>query len=231
VFVEGFAAGPPGTNCWIVAPAPGEQCVIVDPGVDAVARLDEILAEHRLHPVAVLLTHGHVDHTFSVVPVCDARDVAAYIHPADRPQLTDPWTWIGVPRGTPLYGASLPSAEPADVRELTDGGTIEIAGLRFETRHAPGHTPGSVAFGLDAPDAPLFFSGDLLFQGTIGRCDLPGGSEDAMFDSLARVVLPLPDETVVHPGHGPSTTMARERRWNEYLEHAAQRRTKKERSP
>lgn len=230
MFVDGFAAGPPGTNCWIVAPGPGEQCVVVDPGVGAAARVDEIVAEHRLHPVAVLLTHGHVDHTFSVVPVCDARDVPAYIHPDDRPQLTDPWTWIGVPKGTPLYGGSLPAAEPSDVRELTDGDTLEIAGLSLEVRHTPGHTPGSVSFGLAAPDAPLFFSGDLLFQGTIGRCDLPGGSEDAMFDSLARVVLPLPDETVVHPGHGPTTTVARERRWNEFLEHAAERQ-KKERSP
>lgn len=230
MFVDGFPAGPPGTNCWVIAPGPGEQCVVVDPGIHVTARLDEILAEHRLHPVAVLLTHGHIDHTFSVVPVCDARDVPAYVHPDDRGQLTDPWSAIGVAPGTLMYGTSLPAAEPSDVREIADGDGIELAGLRFEVRHAPGHTPGSVAFGLAAPDAPLFFSGDLLFQGTIGRCDLPGGSEPDMFDSLARVVLPLPDETVVHPGHGPSTTVGRERRTNQYLEYVAWRQQKKERS-
>ena len=228
MFVSGFAAGPPGTNCWVIAPGDGEQCVVVDPGIGVQPRIDEIVAEHRLHPVAVLLTHGHVDHTFSVVLVCEARDVPAYLHPEDRAQLTDPWTWIGIPPGTPMYGASLPTAEPADVRELADGDVLEIAGLRFGVRHAPGHTPGSVAFALGTPDAPLFFSGDLLFQGTIGRCDLPGGSEPDMLDSLARVVLPLPDETVVHPGHGPSTTIGRERRWNQYLELVASRQTQKE---
>lgn len=231
MFVSGFPAGPPGTNCWVIAAGPGEQCLVVDPGIGVVPRLDALLAEHRLHPVAVLLTHGHIDHTYSVVPVCDARDVPAYIHPDDRGQLADPWSGLGLPPGTPVYGTRLPAAEPADVRELTDGAQVELAGLRLTVRHAPGHTPGSVAFGLTAPDAPLFFSGDLLFQGAIGRCDLPGGSEPAMFDSLARVVLPLPDETVVHPGHGPSTTIGRERRTNQYLEYVSWRQTKKEPSP
>ena len=218
MFVSGFPAGPPGTNCFVVAPGPGEQCVVIDPGMEAAGPLEELLDRHRLHPVAVLLTHGHIDHTYSVVPVCEARDVPAWIHPDDRGQLTDPWSAIGVPRGMPIYGTSLPAAEPADVRELADGEELEIAGLRLSTRHAPGHTPGSVAFGLAAPDAPLFFSGDLLFAGSIGRVDLPGGSEEEMFDSLTRVVLPLADETVVHPGHGPSTTVGRERLTNPFLQ-------------
>ena len=92
MLVTGFPAGPPGTHCWVVAPAAGERCVVVDPGVQAVDPLDRVLAKHRLRPAAVLLTHGHLDHTFSVVPVCGARDVPAYLHPDDRPQLTDPWT-------------------------------------------------------------------------------------------------------------------------------------------
>ncbi|HEX6755808.1 MAG TPA: MBL fold metallo-hydrolase [Mycobacteriales bacterium] len=228
MLVTGFPAGPPGTNCWVLAAGAGEQCLVVDPGIGAAARLDEIVAEHRLHPVAVLLTHGHIDHTFSVVPVCDARDVPAYIHPDDRGQLTDPWSAIGLAPGTPMYGTRLPAAEPADVRPLADGAEIDLAGLRVGVAHAPGHTPGSVAFSLTAPEAPLFFSGDLLFQGAIGRCDLPGGSEPDMFDSLARVVLPLADDTVVHPGHGPSTTVGRERRTNQYLEYVSWRQSKKE---
>ncbi len=218
MLVTGFPAGPPGTNCWVVAPAAGERCVVVDPGVGAAGPLDDLLAEHRLHPVAVLLTHGHLDHTFSVVPVCAARDVPAYVHPADRPQLADPWSGLGLPRGTPLFGLSaLPAAEPADVRPLADGDTLELAGLRLGVRHAPGHTEGSVVFSLDAPGEPVLFSGDLLFAGSIGRVDLPGGSEAAMLDSLARVVLPLDDATVVHPGHGPSTSIGRERATNPFL--------------
>jgi hydroxyacylglutathione hydrolase len=219
VLVTSFPAGPPGTNCFVVAPGPGERCVVVDPGIDAVDQLDDVLARHRLRPAAVLLTHGHLDHTFSVVPVCGARDVPAWIHPDDRVQLTDPLTWIGVRPGTPFLGLpSLPTAEPADVRELADGQTLELAGLSLGVRHAPGHTLGSVVFTLAGPDAPLLFAGDLLFAGSIGRTDLPGGSYPAMLDSLARVVLPMDDATVVHPGHGPDTTIGRERATNPYLQ-------------
>ena len=219
MLVTGFPAGPPGTNCWVVAAAAGERCLVVDPGIGAVDPLEEVLRRHRLRPAAVLLTHGHLDHTFSVVPVCGASDVPAYLHPDDRPQLTDPWTWLGLPPGVPLMGMpSLPLAEPADLRPLVDGDTLELAGLRIGVRHAPGHTLGSVVFTLDTPDAPVLLAGDLLFAGSIGRMDLPGGSEAAMLDSLARVVLPLDDATVVHPGHGPSTTVGRERATNPYLQ-------------
>jgi hydroxyacylglutathione hydrolase len=218
VLVTGFPAGPTGTNCYLLAPGPGEQCVVVDPGIAAVDQIDALIAEHRLHPVAVLLTHGHLDHTFSVVPVCDARDVPAYIHPADRHQLADPWSGLGLPRNTPLFGhGSLSFAEPSDLRPLDDGTVLTLAGLELRVRHAPGHTPGSVAFSLQTPDAPLLLAGDLLFAGSIGRVDLPGGSEEEMIRSLVRVVLPLDDETVVRPGHGPATTIGRERRTNQYL--------------
>jgi hydroxyacylglutathione hydrolase len=223
VLVEGFPAGPPATNCYVVAPAAGEQCVVVDPGIGADAPLDDLLGRRRLHPVAVLLTHGHCDHTFSVLPVCGAKDVPAYIHPADRGQLTDPWTPIGLPRHTPLFGR-LRWAEPADVRTLADGEILEIAGLSLRVDLAPGHTPGSVTF--TAPqadpdtDAPVLFSGDLLFAGSIGRTDFPGGSYQEILRSLARVVLPLPDDTVVLSGHGPATTVGRERAGNPYLREA-----------
>jgi hydroxyacylglutathione hydrolase len=219
VLVSGFPAGPPGTNCFVVAPAPGERCLVIDPGIGATDPLAEVLDRHRLRPAAVLLTHGHIDHTFSVVPVCDTNDVPAWIHPDDRGQLTDPLRWLGVPPGTPLMGMpSLPAAEPADLRELADGDTLELAGLRLGVRHTPGHTLGSVVFTLDTADEPLLFAGDLLFAGSIGRTDLPGGSYPAMLESLARVVLPLDDATVVHPGHGPDTTIGRERATNPYLQ-------------
>ncbi|MDP9240014.1 MAG: MBL fold metallo-hydrolase, partial [Actinomycetota bacterium] len=200
----------------------GEQCVVIDPGIDAQGPLDDVLTEHRLRPVAVLLTHGHVDHTFAVVPVCGARGIAAYVHPSDRRQLTDPWGGLAIPRGTPLFGR-LDFAEPDDVRELADGEALNLAGLDLTVALAPGHTPGSVVFGLATPDEPVMFAGDLLFAGSIGRVDLPGGSEADMLASLSRVVLPLPDETVVHPGHGPSTTIGRERVSNSYLQMVAPR--------
>jgi glyoxylase-like metal-dependent hydrolase (beta-lactamase superfamily II) len=214
VLVEGFPALVAGTNCWVIAPGPGEQCVIVDPGVGVGDQLAEVVERHRLHPVAVLLTHGHLDHTFSVVPVCQARDVPAYIHPADRGQLTDPWSALGLPKGAPLFGVQgLTFAEPGDVRPLEDGAGVSLAGLDFTVLHAPGHTEGSVVFTVD--DALV--SGDVLFAGSIGRVDLPGGSMAAMLQSLREVILPMPDDRVVYPGHGPTTTIGRERMTNPYL--------------
>ncbi|MCU1659575.1 MAG: Glyoxylase, beta-lactamase superfamily [Pseudonocardiales bacterium] len=217
MLITGFPSDATATNCWVVAPAAGEQCVVIDPGIGVGARLDDVIAEHRLHPVAVLLTHGHFDHTFSVLPVCQARDVPAYIHPADRGQLADPWSGISVPAGTPLFG-SLTFAEPDDVRELGDGDKVALAGLDFSVRHAPGHSAGSVVFGLSGTDEPVLFAGDVLFAGSIGRVDLPGGSMAAMENSLRSVILPLDGATQVHPGHGPSTTIARERATNPYLQ-------------
>lgn len=216
MLVEGFPAGPQQTNCWVVAAAPGEQCVVIDPGVGAEDALDEVLERHRLHPVAVLLTHGHFDHTFAVVPVCQARDIPAYIAPADRGQLTDPWSAVGLPVGVPLFGR-LTWAEPADVRPLAHGVLLDLAGLALRVDAVPGHTPGSVAFGCGDD----LFSGDLLFAGSVGRTDFPGGSTEQLFDSITRVVLPLPDETRVRPGHGPDTTVGRERATNPFLREVA----------
>jgi glyoxylase-like metal-dependent hydrolase (beta-lactamase superfamily II) len=164
----------------------------------------------------VLLTHGHFDHTFSVLPVCEARDVPAYIHPADRGQLADPWSGVGMPRGTPLFG-SLTFAEPDDVRPLVDGEKVSLAGLDLTVRHAPGHSPGSVVFGIDTAEGPVLFGGDVLFAGSIGRVDLPGGSMAEMTRTLREVVLPLDDITVVRTGHGPSTTVGHERGTNPFL--------------
>jgi glyoxylase-like metal-dependent hydrolase (beta-lactamase superfamily II) len=213
----GFPSDVTATNCWVLARGQGEQCVVIDPGIGVVAQLDDVIDHNRLHPVAVLLTHGHFDHTFSVLPVCSARGVPAWIHPSDRRQLADPWSGIGMPPGTPLFG-SLTFAEPEDVRELTDGATVSVAGFDFTVRSAPGHTPGSVVFGMSVADEPTVFSGDVLFAGSIGRVDLPGGSMADMQRSLRDVILPMADETVVHPGHGPSTTIGRERATNPFLQ-------------
>jgi hydroxyacylglutathione hydrolase len=213
VLVAGFPAGSFAANCYLVATEPGAECLIIDPGEDAEPGIAEIVAQHRLKPVAVLLTHGHIDHVWSVAPVCGAKGIPAYIHPADRALLTDPARGLSLRPGLELFGG-LTFSEPDDVRELTDGAVLSLAGLEITVDHAPGHTPGSVAF---RSGTSVMFSGDLLFAGSIGRTDLPGGDPAAMMDSLARVCLTLPDETAVLPGHGPQTTIGAERAGNQFL--------------
>jgi glyoxylase-like metal-dependent hydrolase (beta-lactamase superfamily II) len=217
VLVTGFPAAAFGTNCFVVATGRGEQAVVVDPGVEVVDQLDEVLREHRLQPVAVLLTHGHIDHTYSVTPVCGARGIPAYIHPGDDAMLADPMSGIS-PETAALFGGRLQWSEPDDVRSLDDGAVLSLAGLQITVDHAPGHTRGSVAFRLPGDDVPqVMLSGDLLFAGSIGRTDLPGGDTDQMLRSLARTVLTLDDDVVVLPGHGPETTIGRERATNPFL--------------
>jgi len=225
VLIAGFPAGAWGTNCYVVAPAAGEECVIIDPGHLATQGVEDTLAKHRLKPVAVILSHGHIDHVASVVPICGAHDVPAWIHPEDRYMLTDPAKALGRAVGTQLLG-ELTIGEPDDLRELTDGATLPLAGLEFAVAHAPGHTRGSVTYRLpgaggSADVPPVLFSGDLLFAGSVGRTDLPGGSPAELMESLARVCLPLDDSTVVLSGHGPQTTIGRERAANPYLGEAA----------
>ncbi|MFR9727232.1 MBL fold metallo-hydrolase [Streptomyces sp. MS19] len=222
MLIAGFPAGAWGTNCYLVAPAAGEECVIIDPGHRAAPGVEEAVARHRLKPVAVILTHGHVDHVASVVPVCGAHGVPAWLHPEDRYMLSDPEKAIGARIGQPLMG-ELTVGEPDDLRELTDGARLDLAGLSFSVAHAPGHTKGSVTFRLpERPDIPpVLFSGDLLFAGSIGRTDFPGGDPDEILRSLARVCLPLDDSTVVLSGHGPQTTIGRERATNPYLRDTA----------
>ncbi len=216
MLIAGFPAGSFAANCYIIASGPGSECLIIDPGQDSAPGIEEIVARHRLHPVAVLATHGHVDHIWSIAPVCDAAGIPAYIHPADRALLSDPGLGLsGIP-GQQLF-RGITFAEPADVLELTDGMTIELAGVSLVVDHAPGHTPGSVTFRLPEAAGPMF-TGDLLFAGSIGRTDLPGGDYRTILDSLSRVCLPLPDETVVLPGHGQQTTIGVERATNQFLD-------------
>lgn len=222
MLIAGFPAGAWGTNCYLVAPAAGEECVIIDPGHQAAEGVEDALKKHRLKPVAVVLTHGHIDHVASVVPVCGAHDVPAWIHPDDRYMMSDPEKAIGRSLGAQLLG-ELTVGEPSDVKELADGARLKLAGLDFSVAHAPGHTKGSVTFQLpESAEVPsVFFSGDLLFAGSIGRTDMPGGSQADMFESLARVCLPLDDSTVVLPGHNEHTTIGRERATNPYLRQVA----------
>jgi glyoxylase-like metal-dependent hydrolase (beta-lactamase superfamily II) len=218
VLVAGFPAGSFAANCYLVAPAPGEECVIIDPGQDAEPGIEDLLAKYRLKPIAVLLTHGHIDHMWSVAPVCGAKGIPAYIHPDDRALLSDPAQGLSLLAKQQFLGG-MTFSEPDDVKELADGEVIPMAGLDFTIAHAPGHTEGSVTFGTEAAvedtDGTLF-TGDLLFAGSIGRTDLPGGDHAKILHSLART-LTLPDATLVLPGHGPQTTIGAERGSNPFL--------------
>ncbi|HYN29298.1 MAG TPA: MBL fold metallo-hydrolase [Dermatophilaceae bacterium] len=224
----GFPAAAFDTNCYVLAPAAGEECLVVDPGIGVEETLREVFAEHRLRPAAVLLTHGHLDHVYAVTPVCGSG-TAAYVHTDDRYRLADPlagldpgFLWMVESQ----FGQRATWQEPERVVEVTDRQRLELAGLVLEVRHAPGHTEGSVLFTLDEvpdglrADEPIdrtVVSGDVLFAGSIGRTDLPGGSTAAMQRSLRQVVLPLPDSSLVLTGHGPATTIRRERASNPYL--------------
>lgn len=225
MLIAGFPAGPWGTNCYVVATGPGSECVVVDPGKDAADGVAEVVREHRLKPVSVLVTHGHLDHMWCVAPVAGTYDATAWVHPADRHLLSDPMAGMSPETSRMLPGllgdSAAAWAEPDDVRELADGQELELAGVRFTVDHTPGHTQGSVTFRTPYDDVPevsaVLFSGDLLFAGSIGRTDLPGGDHPTMLRSLATKVLTLADDVVVLPGHGEQTSVGRERATNPFL--------------
>jgi hydroxyacylglutathione hydrolase len=220
VLIAGFPAGSWAANCYVVATGSGSECVVVDPGQDAAPGIADIVREHRLKPVAVLLTHGHVDHIWSVTPVAGTYDATAWIHPRDRHLLSDPLAGISPESAAMLLGGRYEFSEPDDVAELADGQRLELAGLEVVVDHTPGHTQGSVAFRTPYAEddvSEVMFSGDLLFAGSIGRTDLPGGDHTTMLETLRDRVLTLPDDVVVLPGHGEQTSIARERATNPFL--------------
>lgn len=201
------------TNCWVLATKPGEECVVIDPGMpDVSLQLAEILEKHKLKPVAVIATHGHLDHTFSIQSIADGYEIASYIHSEDRAFLAHPEKLHGADFVATLSGMNF--SEPKDVRELRNGDVVDLVGLSFTAIHAPGHTRGSLMFNVSDE---VIISGDVLFAGSIGRTDLPTGSAKDMDESLRKKVLPLSDHLRVLPGHGPDTTIAQEKKTNPYL--------------
>ncbi|MGB5730483.1 MAG: MBL fold metallo-hydrolase [Acidimicrobiia bacterium] len=201
------------TNCYVIAPERGGPAVIVDapPDVDAVARL---LTAYDLVPVALLVTHGHVDHAGGAAGVVERTGVSAYIHPDDDYLVSDPATQL-----RSIFGFVPPGVEqfapPERYVDLVDGQHLAFAGFDFEVRHTPGRTLGHCVFVVE--EEGLIFSGDQLFAGSIGRSDLPGGDFRTLMASMRTRVMTLPDDTRVLPGHGPETTIGRERVVNPFI--------------
>ena len=201
------------TNCWIIAAKAGQECIIIDPGMPDISHeISAIIAENNLKPVAALMTHGHLDHTFSVKPLADGYGIASYIHSEDREYLLKPQGAHGAEFIATLDAMSF--EEPTDTRNLRHGDLLEILDLKITAIHAPGHTKGSTMFTINDE---VLISGDVLFAGSIGRTDLPSGSHEAMVKTLKTRVLPLNDDLCVLPGHGPETTIKFERKNNPYL--------------
>jgi glyoxylase-like metal-dependent hydrolase (beta-lactamase superfamily II) len=192
-------------NCYLVADRAARAAVIIDPGEEAETFLAE-LDTRAWSLEAIWLTHAHIDHVLGVGAIKRATGVPIHLHPDDRPlyeALPQFGEWVGLPVDAP---------PPPDV-DLRPGARVRVGGYGFEVRHTPGHSPGSVSF----VGHGLVFGGDVLFNGSIGRTDLPGGDHPTLMATLQAHFLSLPDSTVVYSGHGPETTIGVERLTNPWL--------------
>jgi glyoxylase-like metal-dependent hydrolase (beta-lactamase superfamily II) len=214
MLVESFPAPMYATNCWIIATGIGAECIIVDPGMPDISHeIEGIIAEKKLKPVASLLTHGHLDHTFSIKPLADGYGISAYIHSEDRRAISNPELLHGSDFARNFIDG-VEFFEPKSVVDLKNGEVLDFVGLHIKVIHSPGHTPGSLMFVVNDE---LLISGDVLFAGSIGRTDTPLGSMESMQKTLKNKVLPLDDSLRVLPGHGPETSIKFERANNPYL--------------
>ncbi len=206
MIVETLQLGPMATNCYIVRDEASGGAAVIDPGGDA-GRVTASLARWNLTLEAIIITHAHFDHIGAVRDLVLSTGAPFWAGEAELPVLG-----VAADYGLLLFGITVPQP-PAPDRLLCDGDEITLAGARFRVAHTPGHSPGHICLlGEDAA-----FVGDLVFPGSIGRTDLPGGDYETMMRSIARHILTLPDETVLYSGHGPATTVGRERLTNPFL--------------
>jgi len=203
--VARIVVGPFQENCFLVREAGGSGCVVVDPG-DEADRIAERIDERGWKPVAIVNTHAHLDHIGGIQELKEKYGIPLLLHEADEPLLRS------APEHARFFGVAEPTV-PAVDRRLSDGDVLDFGGIRLEVLHTPGHSPGSVSLVAGG----RVFVGDTLFEGSIGRTDLPGGSHGTLLRSIRRRLFALPDEAIVHCGHGPDTTIGRERRSNPFL--------------
>ncbi len=207
MWLDVYNANPYGTNCWLLAAQGSDDAVVIDPGFEPRA-VHALLEAAGKTPVAVLATHAHVDHVGEAGEF--AKEIPVYVHEADAVAFTDETAWNA--------GFENPLSPVKDLRTMADGDVVTFAGFSIEVVHTPGHTPGHCCFRLEGE--ALVLSGDLVFAGSIGRSDFPNSDPVAMQASLRRF-LALPDEVSVLPGHGPDTSVSRERASNPFLRELA----------
>jgi len=205
VIVDKLVVGPFASNCYIVGSPSDKEGMIIDPGDKAKEILKKV-EDLGLDIKLIVLTHGHIDHTGALKEVKEATGAEVAIHGDDARSLRRQLLSI-------IFGLFYPTPPPPD-RLLKDGDSIDVGDLHFVVLHTPGHTPG----GICLLGQGVVFSGDTLFNYSIGRTDLPGGSYSKLMNSIQTKLMTLPDNTVVYPGHGNETTIGAERRGNPYLQ-------------
>ena len=197
------------TNCYVLRrDKNAENCLIIDAGLDCGPLID-FLRQQKLNPAALVLTHGHIDHIAGVNLLREKfPGLKIYIHMHDADMLEEPLSNLSAMTGAAFVTGS------ADFT-LQDGDVVEQADVKLQVLHTPGHTPGGIS--LYSAEHGVVFSGDALFADSVGRTDFPGGSMTQLVSGIKDKLLTLPDETKVYPGHGPETTIAREKAHNQYL--------------
>jgi glyoxylase-like metal-dependent hydrolase (beta-lactamase superfamily II) len=206
MIIEQLPVGAFQANCYVVGCEETGSGLIIDPG-DEAERILQTVKQHRLTITHVLLTHAHYDHIYASAEIAEATAAPVYLHQADQPLLK-------AGGGAALWGLPMPRYKEPD-HWLVEGDQITVGRYTFQVFFTPGHAPGHVCFYEAA--AGVVFAGDVLFAGSIGRTDLPGGSFETLIDSINRKLMTLPDETVVYAGHGPATTIGQERLNNPFL--------------
>ena len=197
------------TNCYVLRNNDAAQdCLVIDPGLEA-DELIEFLDEQKLNPVAVVLTHGHIDHIAGVAALRSRfPEIKVYIHNLDAEMLTEPNINLSAMTGS----AFVTEAEDISLKERD---IIDLAGVKLLVLHTPGHTPGGIS--LYSKEDRVVFVGDTLFADSVGRADFPGGSMSQLLRSVREKLFTLPEETQVYPGHGPETTIAAEKTHNPFF--------------
>jgi hydroxyacylglutathione hydrolase len=238
-FVLGVPLGRWQTNCFVVGDRSLGTAVVVDPGEGAEDAVPQLLRQAGVTCEAIALTHGHLDHLWGVPSLARDLDVPVLLHPDDRWIWDDPAAAFGAPPELLEQQFGLRWDPPTErLRDVADGEDVQLAGVTYRVDHNPGHTPGHVTYlGRDLGAVPvsfalgdadvatdqLLFSGDLIFAGSVGRSDFPRGDGDRLLRSLVDTVLPLGDDTLILSGHGPDTTVGRERATNPFLAEAVAR--------